>query len=352
MKLLIDLFDRLRPHFKAPGKLALLKPVFEASENFFFSCGKATSVAPHIRDPLDVKRFMSMVIVALAPCLAAAVYFFGLRVLAVIVVSYAAGGVVEVLFAAVRKEEINEGFLVTGLLFPLILPPGLPLWMVAVGVAFGVLVGKEVFGGTGRNPFNPALVGRCFLAIAYPLEMSNTWIAPGGGLTGRLAQYVGASASDAVSSATPLTSASIITGKIWGLVYAAGPMLIVSYLTVVVFLLFDLVTGRLFSSGGSTAVVNPEVLLTLPVLLVAFTAFACMVGLQASIKSRKTMGAVFSSMGIVIAVFVLTGSCALMMQSASSGETLTAAFMPLTPDRKSTRLNSSHTDISRMPSSA
>lgn len=207
MKLLIDLFDRLRPHFKAPGKLALLKPVFEASENFFFSCGKATSVAPHIRDPLDVKRFMSMVIVALAPCLAAAVYFFGLRVLAVIVVSYAAGGVVEVLFAAVRKEEINEGFLVTGLLFPLILPPGLPLWMVAVGVAFGVLVGKEVFGGTGRNPFNPALVGRCFLAIAYPLEMSNTWIAPGGGLTGRLAQYVGASASDAVSSATPLTSA-------------------------------------------------------------------------------------------------------------------------------------------------
>ncbi len=131
--------------------------------------------------------------------------------------------------------------------------------------------------------------------------------------------------------ATPLTSASIITGKIWGLVYAAGPMLIVSYLTVVVFLLFDLVTGRLFSSGSSTAVVNPEVLLTLPVLLVAFTAFACMVGLQASIKSRKTMGAVFSSMGIVIAVFVLTGSCALMMQSASSGEALTAAFMPLTP---------------------
>ena len=131
--------------------------------------------------------------------------------------------------------------------------------------------------------------------------------------------------------ATPLTSASIITGKIWGLVYAAGPMLFVCYLTVLVFLLFDLVTGRLFGSGGSAAVVNPEVLLTLPVLLVAFTAFACMVGLQASIKSRKTMGAVFSSMGIVIAVFVLTGSCALMMQSASSGEALTAAFMPLTP---------------------
>jgi len=131
--------------------------------------------------------------------------------------------------------------------------------------------------------------------------------------------------------ATPLTSAQIITGKIWGLVYAAGPMLMVCYLNAVLFVLFDLVMGRLFAAKGTAAVVNAEAVLVLPVLLVAFTTFACMVGLQASIKSRKTMGAVFSSMGIVIAVFVLTGSCALMVQSASSGEVLTAAFMPLTP---------------------
>ena len=128
--------------------------------------------------------------------------------------------------------------------------------------------------------------------------------------------------------ATPLTSAKIITGKIWGLVYSAGPMLLVPYLSVALFLCFDLVTGRLFNKQ---AVVNWEVLITLPVLLIAFTAFACMVGLQASLKSRKTMGAVFTSMGIVIAVFGLTGTCAFALLSNAEAEELTAAFMPLTP---------------------
>lgn len=158
-------------------------------ENFFFAPSTRTAMAPHVRDPLDVKRFMSMVIVALLPCLAASFYFYGWRVLPMIIVSYAAGGAVEVIFAFVRKEEINEGFLVTGLLFPLILPPMLPLWMVALGVAFGVLVGKEVFGGTGRNLFNPALVGRCFLFLAYPKVMS------------------GAFTTNAVTGATPLVLA-------------------------------------------------------------------------------------------------------------------------------------------------
>ncbi|MFQ5430119.1 MAG: ABC transporter permease subunit [Phycisphaerae bacterium] len=133
--------------------------------------------------------------------------------------------------------------------------------------------------------------------------------------------------------ATPLTSGKIITGKIRGLIHAAGPMLLVPYLTVAIFLAYDLFSGRLLDSapGGPETVIHPEALLALPTLLVAFTAFACMVGLQASIKSRKTMGAVFGSMAVVIAVFVLTGSCAVMMQSTSSGEALTAAFMPLTP---------------------
>ena len=204
MKMLLDIFNRLRKHFEEDGKLRAARPLFDAAEHFFFAPATRTASIPHVRDPLDVKRFMSMAIIALVPCVVASVYFFGLRVLAMIAVSYAAGGAVEVLFAVVRKDQINEGLLVTGLLFPLILPPVLPLWMVAAGVAFGVLVGKELFGGTGRNLFNPALVGRCFLALAYPKAMSSSWVKPIAELPGRLTQYVSSSSLDAVTSATPL----------------------------------------------------------------------------------------------------------------------------------------------------
>ncbi|MHC4266361.1 MAG: RnfABCDGE type electron transport complex subunit D [Planctomycetota bacterium] len=207
MKILLKVFETARPAFDDGGRLSIFKPVYEAMENFFFAPSAVTSVAPHIRDPLDVKRYMSMVIVALVPALAASFYFFGWRLVPMIIVSYAAGGAVEVIFAMVRKESINEGFLVTGMLFPLILPPALPLWMVGVGVMFGVFVGKELFGGTGRNIFNPAIVGRCFLALAYPVEMSGNWIIPGTGLTGRMLEYVSASNVDAISSATPLVLA-------------------------------------------------------------------------------------------------------------------------------------------------
>lgn len=208
MKWLLKLLDRIRSdYFEEGGKLRVFKPVFDAADAFHFSPAETTETAPHIRDPLDLKRFMSAVIIALLPCLAASLYFFGLRIIAVIIVSYAVGGAVEVLFAVVRKEPINEGFLVTGLIFPLILPPGIPLWIVAVGVAFGVLVGKELFGGTGRNIFNPALVGRCFLAIGYPVAMSSNWIEPGSGILGRALQYVDSSTVDAVSAATPLVLA-------------------------------------------------------------------------------------------------------------------------------------------------
>jgi Na(+)-translocating NADH:ubiquinone oxidoreductase B subunit len=199
--------EALRPTFDKGGRLSFMKPLFDATENFFFSPATRTSDAPHVRDPLDVKRYMVTAIIALFPCFLASLYFFGLRVLAMVVVSYAVGGAVEVLFAVVRREEINEGFLVTGLIFPLILPPAMPLWMVAVGVAFGVIVGKELFGGTGRNLFNPALVGRCFLAIGYPVAISGNWITPGNGLFGRLNQYVDASHVDAVTAATPLVAA-------------------------------------------------------------------------------------------------------------------------------------------------
>ncbi len=142
---------------------------------------------------------MGCVIIGLLPTTAASIYFYGLRAILVILVSYAVGGVVEVIFALVRRKGIEEGFLVTGLIFPLVLPPTVPLWVVAVGIAFGVFFGKEVFGGTGRNIFNPALVGRLFVTIAFPSIMSSSWQAP---------------FTDAITSATPLSlykSAGTIT---------------------------------------------------------------------------------------------------------------------------------------------
>jgi len=133
---------------------------------------------------------MSVVIVALLPAALASLYFFGIKALSLIAVSYIFGGTVEVVFSVVRKKEINEGFLVTGLIFPLLLPPSTPLWIAAVGIVFGVFFGKEVFGGTGKNLFNPALVGRLFITIAFPSVMTSSWIHP---------------LTDAVTSATPLT---------------------------------------------------------------------------------------------------------------------------------------------------
>ena len=203
MKFLLNILDSARPLFRDGGRLNAFRPIFDAGDGLLFSSASRTSTAPHARDPIDVKRYMSTVIIAVLPCLLAAVHFFGLRVLAVVLVSYAAGGVVEVLFAIIRKDEVHEGFLVTGMLFPLIVPPGLPLWMVAVGMMFGVIVGKELFGGTGRNLFNPALVGRVFLALAYPKAMSGSWVEPGRGLFGRFLQY----GTDVVTTATPLVSA-------------------------------------------------------------------------------------------------------------------------------------------------
>ena len=214
MKIVRDLLDRVEPLFQDGGMFRLFKPVYDAGAAILLSPLDRTVASPHVRDPLDVKRYMTLVIVALVPALAASVYFFGLRVLAMVIVSYVAGGAIEVLFAIVRKEEVNEGFLVTGLLFPLVLPPATPLWMVAVGVAFGVLVGKELFGGTGRNLFNPALVGRVFLALAYPKTLADSWLyARPGTFKDVLPLDIDAisaatqSAVDVLTSATPLVAA-------------------------------------------------------------------------------------------------------------------------------------------------
>jgi len=170
--------------------LSPLKPVLETLEGIVLGSRESTVAAPHLRDHIEIKRYMSAVILALIPSTVSAIVIFGWHALWMIAVSYVVGGIIEVLFALIRKKDIEEGFLVTGLIFPLILPPTTPLWVVAVGISFGVFFGKEVFGGTGRNIFNPALVGRLFVTIAFPGILSASWLAP---------------FTDAITSATPLS---------------------------------------------------------------------------------------------------------------------------------------------------
>ena len=152
--------------------LRSFKPLVDAGDNFFYGTPHTTTEKPYIREGIDIKRFMIMVLLAVLPAALASIYFYGQRAILVILTSYIVGGLAEVIFCIIRKEEITEGFLITGILYPLILPPTIPLWMVAVGIAFGVIFGKEIFGGTGKNPFNAALVARCFLYISFPLYMT------------------------------------------------------------------------------------------------------------------------------------------------------------------------------------
>ena len=200
MKFLDQKLKQLGKMF-SPGKpLAKFYPVYEALDTFCLTPGTKTPKAPFVRDAVDLKRVMMFVVIGLAPCLAMGIYNTGyqillargeavrfgacvglglLKVLPIMIVAYSAGGFWEVLFAVVRKHEINEGFLVTGMLYTLIMPPTVPLWQVAVGISFGVVIGKEIFGGTGYNVFNPALVSRAFLFFAYPAQFSGdqVWVA-------------------------------------------------------------------------------------------------------------------------------------------------------------------------------
>jgi len=220
MKFLFDLMEKkIGPLFEKGGKFERLYPLYEAGDTFTRTTGDVTKNAPHVRDSIDQKRLMMFVIYALLPSLFFGIWNAGnqfnaangvdstfvadilrgsIMVLPIVIVSYLVGGIWEVLFAVVRKHEINEGFLVTGMLFPLILPPTLPLWQVAVGVSFGIVIGKEIFGGVGYNILNPALTARAFLFFAYPAQISGdtVWV-------GALADKV-----DGVTQATPLAIAA------------------------------------------------------------------------------------------------------------------------------------------------
>jgi Na+-transporting NADH:ubiquinone oxidoreductase subunit B len=217
--------EKQKKYFIDGGKFEKFYFLFEAMEGFLYTSGATTKTAPHVRDSIDLKRVMVTVVFALIPCVLMALYntgyqanielakhgitsiegwrgsilaflhlplnpkvhvsnllFGALFFFPVYIITLAVGGLWEVIFASVRKHEINEGFLVTSLLFPLILPPMIPLWQVAVGISFGVVIGKEIFGGTGMNILNPALTGRAFLFFAYPANISGdkVWVAVDG----------------------------------------------------------------------------------------------------------------------------------------------------------------------------
>jgi len=184
----------------AKGPLKRLQPVTEALDEALLGTDKTAKSAPFLSDGMDVKRMMSLVIIGLVPSALAGIYFYGWYVAAMIATSYAVGGMVEVAFAMARRKPIHEGFLVTGLIFPLVLPPTTPLWIVAVGIFFGTFFGKEVFGGTGRNIFNPALVGRLFVSLAFPSYFATMWGKMHWGGVGGFVKWT----VDATTQATPL----------------------------------------------------------------------------------------------------------------------------------------------------
>ena len=224
MKWLRDILDKIAPTFKADGKLEKLYPIFEATDTILFSTDERTHSGPHIRDSVDVKRVMILVVIALIPC-----YIFGamnvgyqmamalgqsstmqenlmngaMKILPIIAVAFASGAFWELLFAVVRRHPVSEGFLVTCALIPLVMPPTIPLWQVAVATTFGIVIGKEIFGGVGMNIFNPALVARGFLFFTYPGRISGdkVWVSGPDGYSGATALAIPAAelSQDAVT---------------------------------------------------------------------------------------------------------------------------------------------------------
>ena len=187
MKALRNIVDKLKPTFSKGGKLSFLQSTFEGFETFLFVPNETTRKGAHIRDCNDMKRTMIMVVIALIPAFLFGCYwagaqvglegltafFYGLvRILPMVATSYIVGLAIEFYFAQIRGHEINEGFLVSGLLIPMIMPISTPLWMVGLATAFAVIFGKEVFGGTGMNVFNPALLARAFVFFAYTPQIS------------------------------------------------------------------------------------------------------------------------------------------------------------------------------------
>ena len=225
MSKLRNYLDGIHPLFIKGGRFEKFYALYEMVDTFLYTPADVTPHAPHARDALDIKRVMTYVVIATMPCILIGLWNIGYQAntammvmeieqapgwrgvllslfkfsydpnsvvgnflhgftyfLPIYLVTLIVGGIWEVIFAAIRNHEVNEGFLVTSMLFALTLPPDIPLWQVALGISFGVVIGKEVFGGTGKNFLNPALTGRCFLFFAYPAHMSGdaVWTAVDG----------------------------------------------------------------------------------------------------------------------------------------------------------------------------
>ncbi len=222
MKSLRKYLDKIKPQFNEGGKFSKFHSTFNAFETFLFVPDKVTHKGTHIRDAVDLKRTMSVVVIALLPALIFGMWnvgrqyyvsigestdiiknlWFGfIKVMPIVIVSYVTGLTIEFIFAQYRKHEVNEGFLVSGMLIPLVMPVNIPLWMVVVATAFAVIFGKEVFGGTGMNVFNPALLTRAFIFFAYPSAISGDYVWTSG--LSSTSKVV-----DGFSGATPMANAA------------------------------------------------------------------------------------------------------------------------------------------------
>ena len=258
MRAIRKTLDRLEPMFTRGGRLEKLGALYEMVDTFLYTPSVVAPGAPHARDALDIKRVMTFVVIAVLPAALMGMYNVGhqanmalgamglpgegwrvellralglgvdpasvagcllhgaLYFLPIYIVTMAAGGLWEVIFAATRNHEVNEGFLVTSMLFALTLPPAIPLWQVALGISFGVVVGKEIFGGTGKNFLNPALVGRAFLFFAYPGEISgDVWVAVDG-YTGATALALASAGGVQAIQAAGITWMDAFVGNIPG----------------------------------------------------------------------------------------------------------------------------------------
>ena len=232
MKILRTYLDKIKPNFEAGGKFSMFHSLFEGLESFLFVPNKTSKTGVHIHDAVDSKRIMSIVVIALIPCLLFGMYntgyqhylsigeapgfwsvfIFGfLAVMPIVAVSYIVGLGIEFTVAQYRGHEIQEGFLVSGMLIPLIVPIDTPLWMIALATAFAVIFAKEVFGGTGYNIWNVALIARAFLFFAYPTKMSGDTVFV---KTGSIFGIGGGQTIDAFSGATPLVEIGTATSSI------------------------------------------------------------------------------------------------------------------------------------------
>ena len=300
MKILRDFLDKIKPDFEAGGRFAMLRSVFEGFETFLFVPNTTAKQGTHIHDAADSKRTMSVVVLALFPSLLFGMYnvgyqhflaigqkagfqktfFYGiLAVLPIILVSYIVGLGIEFISAQIKGHEIQEGYLVTGFLIPLIVPVDTPLWMIAAATAFAVIFAKEVFGGTGMNIFNVALVARAFLFFAYPIHMSGdkVWVRMGSVFGIGKGEVI-----DTFSGATPLGQVGMASSSVFGITGITG-------VTGEPLGFWDGVIGLIPGSIGETSIV--AILLGAVLLLIT------------KVASWKTMFSVFAGGAIFGAVF-------------------------------------------------